>query len=117
MIIKYIVIILISLVRIAFFTILERKILSYIQIRKGPNLVGPLGILQPFSDGLKLLTKESIFPFSSKILFISPILFFFISLLIWGFIFENCSLGGVLNSFLIILCLRSLGALLVFFSG
>lgn len=46
------------LLSVAFVTLLERKLLSYVQTRKGPNLVGLLGILQPFRDGIKLLTKK-----------------------------------------------------------
>lgn len=101
---------------IAFFTILERKILRFTQNRKGPNLVGPLGILQPFSDGLKLLTKNSLFPYNSKIVFMAPVLFFFSSMLIWGLIYTECSISS-LNSLLVLLCLRRVGALIVFFSG
>lgn len=117
MFLKYLVLLLITLICIAFFTILERKILRYTQARKGPNIVGPLGLLQPFSDGLKLLRKKTLFPnVASFFIYIPPVVFFLISLLIWRIMFKRCSLWSN-RSYLIILCLRRLGALMVFFSG
>nr|YP_009459947.1 NADH dehydrogenase subunit 1 [Vipera berus]YP_010263855.1 NADH dehydrogenase subunit 1 [Echis carinatus]YP_010263868.1 NADH dehydrogenase subunit 1 [Echis coloratus]YP_010384457.1 NADH dehydrogenase subunit 1 [Echis omanensis]AUT77191.1 NADH dehydrogenase subunit 1 [Vipera berus]UGW52616.1 NADH dehydrogenase subunit 1 [Echis carinatus]UGW52629.1 NADH dehydrogenase subunit 1 [Echis coloratus]UGW52642.1 NADH dehydrogenase subunit 1 [Echis omanensis] len=74
------------LIAVAFLTLLERKLLGYMQLRKGPNLVGPLGILQPIADGLKLIIKESSKPsMSSPILFtLSPIMALSLSLISWA---------------------------------
>jgi NADH-quinone oxidoreductase subunit H len=76
------------LVSIAFFTLAERKIIASIQRRRGPNVVGFWGLLQPFADGLKAIIKEIIVPFqASKLIFIvSPCFTLFISLLNWTII-------------------------------
>lgn len=74
----------ILLVGIAFLTLLERKILGYIQIRKGPNKVGFIGIFQPFNDAIKLLNKELFYVYKSNynLFYLCPVLRFIIMLII-----------------------------------
>nr|YP_009990922.1 NADH dehydrogenase subunit 1 [Psilopogon haemacephalus]QNN84288.1 NADH dehydrogenase subunit 1 [Psilopogon haemacephalus] len=73
------------LIAVAFLTLVERKILSYMQSRKGPNIVGPYGLLQPLADGVKLFIKEPIRPStSSHLLFLlTPTLALLLALTIW----------------------------------
>jgi NADH-quinone oxidoreductase subunit H len=71
------------LIAVAYFTLVERKVLGSIQRRRGPNVIGFFGLLQPLSDGFKLLVKEVLLPSSSnKILFIvAPFITFVLSLI------------------------------------
>jgi len=101
-IIQSIFLILTILIGVAYFTLAERKLLSSIQRRKGPDVVGFLGLLQPLADGLKLFSKETIIPSNAdKILFlIAPLITFILSLMLWGIlpvgssmIFSNLPLG------------------------
>jgi NADH-quinone oxidoreductase subunit H len=76
------------LISVAYFTIAERKIMGIIQRRRGPNVIGFVGLLQPLADGLKLFAKETILPSNSNIIvfLIAPILSFLLSLISWSVI-------------------------------
>nr|YP_010222549.1 NADH dehydrogenase subunit 1 [Dalpada cinctipes]UCC45973.1 NADH dehydrogenase subunit 1 [Dalpada cinctipes] len=82
----YLLMLISILICVSFVTLLERKVLGYIQLRKGPNKLGFMGLVQPFSDGLKLFFKEQIFPFKSNyfIYYFSPIFLLFMSFLMWS---------------------------------
>lgn len=83
--IKYLSLIVPLLLSVAVFTLLERKVLAAMQRRRGPNVVGPKGLLQPLADGLKLFIKEITIPSKSNkfLLLFAPILSLTVSLLAW----------------------------------
>jgi len=106
---------------VAYFTLAERKVMGAIQRRRGPNVIGVFGLLQPLADGFKLLVKETILPSSSnKFLFvISPIITFVISLMGWAIIpYDQYSTLAEINiGILYIFAVSSLGVYGIIMSG
>nr|YP_010459001.1 NADH dehydrogenase subunit 1 [Discus perspectivus]UUB71738.1 NADH dehydrogenase subunit 1 [Discus perspectivus] len=104
---------------VAYFTLLERKILGYIQNRKGPNKVGFAGFLQPISDAVKLLLKELTAPFGSNVLFFLtlPLGGLVLGLLLWYLYPWGGALSFPFFGGMIFLCLSSLSVYITMFSG
>lgn len=110
-----------ALLAVAFITIVERKVLAAMQRRVGPNTVGYYGILQPFSDALKLIVKETVIPAqSNKILFyLAPIIAILVSLLGWAVVpfGEGLALSDFSMGVIYTLTLSSFGIYGVLFAG
>jgi NADH-quinone oxidoreductase subunit H len=109
------------LVAVAYMTYVDRKVWASIQLRRGPNVVGPFGLLQPFADGLKLMLKETIVPSSANgILFIiAPMITFLTALIAWavvpfgnGVVIANINVG-----ILYLFAISSLGVYGVIIAG
>src|SRR5580700_9999141 len=122
MIVLEVVAIVIALVvSVLYLTYFERKVIGYMHVRIGPNRVGPRGLLQPFADMIKLLTKEIIVPTpSNRFLFIlAPVLSFGISLLGWAVIpFDHhVVLANVNAGVLYVFAISSLGVYGIMIAG
>lgn len=109
------------LISVAYLTYAERKVIAAMQMRKGPNVVGPLGLLQPFADGLKLFLKETIIPSqSNKVIFLlAPMVTFVLAMIGWAviplsseFVIANINVGV-----LYLFAVSSLGVYGIIMSG
>ncbi len=109
------------LVAVAYLTYAERKVIGAMHLRKGPNVVGPLGLLQPIADGLKLMLKETIFPAraNTAVFVLAPIITFTLSFIAWAVIpfDEGWVLADINVGVLYLFAVSSLGVYGVLMAG
>jgi len=120
-IIKILIIVVPVLLCVAYLTLAERKVIGAMQLRKGPNVVGPFGLLQPIMDGMKLFLKETIIPSSANraIFLIAPMLTFFLALISWAVIpfGEDMVLADLNVGVLYLFAISSLGVYGILMAG
>jgi NADH-quinone oxidoreductase subunit H len=119
--VKVVIILVPLFVVVAYYTYAERKVIGYMQLRKGPNRVGPKGLLQPFADMFKLMFKEIIIPTNSNryLFIIAPVITFAPAMAAWAVIPFNDTLvfANINAGLLYILAMTSVGVYGVIIAG
>jgi len=118
---SFLILVILVLIAVAYLTLAERKIMGSMQQRKGPNVVGFLGLLQPLADGLKLLLKETVIPSNADhfSFILAPVLTLLLSLFGWSVIpfSENAIYSNINLSIIFLFAVSSLGVYGVLLSG
>nr|QWK41062.1 NADH dehydrogenase subunit 1 [Tenomerga trabecula] len=119
LLVVFLVLLLCILIGVAFLTLFERSVLGYIQLRKGPNKVGFIGMIQPFSDAIKLFSSEQIYPYYSNFFcyYFSPVFSLFLSLILWIFTPFFFSMVSFNLGLMFFVCCLSLGVYSVMVAG
>ena len=109
------------LIGVAYLTYAERKVLAAIQMRKGPNVVGPFGLFQPFADAIKMMTKETIIPSGANrgLFLLAPILTFTLAMVAWAVIPLNdgWAIADINVGILYLFAISSLGVYGIIIAG
>ena len=120
-VIKIVAIVVPVLLSVAYLTYFERKVIGAMQLRRGPNVVGPFGLLQPMADGLKLFMKETIIPSGANrvVFMIAPMLTFILALVAWAVIpfSESLVLADINVGILYLFAISSLGVYGILMAG
>ena len=120
-VIKIVAIVLPVLIAVAYLTYVERKVIGAMQLRRGPNVVGPFGLLQPMADGLKLFLKETIVPSGANpvVFLLAPMVTFVLALIAWAVVpfDEGMVLANINVGILFLFAVSSLGVYGILMAG